>query len=42
MYRGSTFLLQKSVKIFEPLIEYVASQDCDVWGIDIDTYDEKI
>lgn len=38
MYRGSTFLLQKSVKVFEPLIKYIASKECDVWGIDIDGY----
>jgi len=43
MYRGSTFLLQKSVKIFEPLIKYIASDECDVWGIDVDEYtDENI
>src|SRR3989344_9310113 len=38
MYRGSTFLLQKSVKIFEPLIQYVASDECDVWSIDVNEY----
>ena len=27
MYRGSTFLLQKSVKIFEPLIKYITSDE---------------
>ena len=43
MYRGSTFLLQKSVKIFEPLIKYITSDECDVWGIDVDKYtDENI
>lgn len=43
MYRGSTFLLQKSVKIFENLIKYIASDECDVWGIDVDKYmDENI
>ena len=38
MYRGSTFLLQKSVKIYEPLIKYIASKECDVWDIDVDNY----
>lgn len=38
MYRGSTFLLQKSVKIFEQLIEYIASEECNVWGIDVNNY----
>src|SRR3989344_9441282 len=37
MYRGSTFLLQKSVKIFEPLIKYIAAE-CDVWDIDVNEY----
>ncbi len=38
MYRGSTFLLQKSVKVFESLIKYIASRECDVWSIDVDEY----
>lgn len=40
MYRGSADLLQKSVKIFEPLIKYIASKECDVWGVDVDSYTE--
>src|SRR3989338_740221 len=40
MYRGSANLLQKSVKIFEPLIKYIASEKCNVWGIDVDSYTE--
>lgn len=40
MYRGSTFVLQKSVRIFEPVMKYIASDECDVWGIDVDNYDE--
>jgi len=36
-------LLQKSVKIFEPLIKYITSDECDVWDIDVDEYtDENI
>jgi len=38
MYRGSTFLLQKSVKVFEPLIKYIASDECDAWDIDVNEY----
>ena len=41
MYRGSTFLLQKSVKVFEPLVKYIASGECDAWGIDVDNYTEE-
>jgi hypothetical protein len=40
MYRGSTFLLQKSLKVFEPLITYIGSDECDVWNIDVDNYEE--
>lgn len=38
MYRGSSLLLKKSVKIYEPLIKYIASKECDVWDIDVDKY----
>lgn len=41
MYRGSTFLLQKSVKVFEPLMTYVASKCDDIWNIDVDDYTEE-
>lgn len=41
MFRGSSFLLQKSVKHFEPTIRYIATLDKSVWGIDVDNYDEK-
>lgn len=41
MYRGSSFLLQKSVKHFEPVIQYISSLDKIVWEIDVDNYDEK-
>lgn len=40
MYRGSADILQKSVKIFEPVIKYIASKKCNVWGIDVDNYSE--
>lgn len=40
MYRGSAGLTQKSVKIFEPIIKYIASQE-DIWRIDADNYTES-
>lgn len=39
MYRGSSFLLQKSVKYLEPTIEYIADLDKSLWEIDVDKYD---
>ncbi|MBX3297288.1 MAG: hypothetical protein KF762_16420 [Acidobacteria bacterium] len=43
MFRGSSFLLQKSAKHFERTIEYVAALDRTVWEIDVDDYtDENI
>jgi hypothetical protein len=41
MFRGSSFLLQKSVKHFEPTIRYIATLDKSVWEIDADNYDEN-
>lgn len=41
MFRGSSFLLQKSVKHFEPTIQYIATLDKSVWDIDVDTYNEE-
>ncbi len=41
MFRGSSFLHQKSVKHFEPTIRYIATLDKSVWDIDADNYDEK-
>lgn len=38
MFRGSSFLLQKSAKHFERTVEYVANLDRSVWEIDVDTY----
>jgi hypothetical protein len=43
MMRGSSFLLSKSCKYFEPLVEYIAEIDKTIWNIDIDKYtDENI
>lgn len=41
MFRGSSFLLQKSIKHFEPTINYISTLDQSVWNIDVDTYHEK-
>lgn len=41
MFRGSSFLLQKSAKCFQPTIEYIADLDKDIWNIDVDSYTEK-
>lgn len=41
MFRGSSFLLQKSVKHFESTIRYIATLDSSVWEIDVDNYDEN-
>ncbi len=38
MFRGSSFLLQKSVRHFEPTIRYIATLDESVWQIDVDKY----
>lgn len=40
MLRGSSFLLQKSVKHLQPIIEYYSTLDKDIWEIDIDNYSE--
>jgi hypothetical protein len=40
MFRGSSFLLKKSVKHFQPTIQYIATLDNSVWDIDVDNYDE--
>ncbi len=43
MFRGSSFLLQKSVKSFEPTIRRISTLDKSVWNIDADNYtDENI
>ena len=41
MFRGSSFLIDKSSKHFEPIVEYIASLDRNVWEIDIDKLDEN-
>ena len=41
MLRGSSFLLNHSVKYYEPLVEYIASLDESVWDIDVQNYSDK-
>jgi hypothetical protein len=41
MLRGSSFLLQKSAKHYEPTIRYIATLDKSVWKIDVDTYTDE-
>jgi len=41
MFRGSSFLLKKSVTHFESTIRYIATLDKSVWEIDADNYNEK-
>ena len=41
MYRGSSFLLQHSVKHFQQIIEYINIQDKTVWEIDVDNYTKE-
>jgi hypothetical protein len=41
MLRGSSFLLNKSVKYYEPLIRFIAGLDYSVWDIDADKYSEE-
>jgi hypothetical protein len=40
MYRKS-FLKDKSVKIFQKTIQYIAKQDKSVWKIDVDSYNKE-
>lgn len=34
----NSFLLQKSIKFYEPLVEYIAEQENDFWKIDVSNY----
>lgn len=38
MLRGSSFLLTKSIRYYEPLVEYIANADKNLWNIDVDNY----
>lgn len=41
MLRGSSFLLNHSIKYYEPLIRYIASLDKSVWDIDVNNYSNE-
>lgn len=41
MFRGSTFLLEKSVKYFEDTIILITECDERIWSIDIDKYNDE-
>jgi len=41
MLRGSSFLLEKSVKFYEPLIIGISEFDTAIWDIDIDNYSNE-
>ncbi len=38
MYRGSSFLLKKSAKCFEPVIQKISTFNNNIWEIDVDKY----
>ncbi|MCG9875388.1 MAG: hypothetical protein MH321_11455 [Leptospiraceae bacterium] len=40
MLRGSSFLLEKSIKYYEPLIYNITKFDKKIWEIDVDNYKE--
>jgi hypothetical protein len=41
MLRASSFLLQRSIKFYEPLIEYISKADSSLWKIDASDYSEE-
>ncbi len=41
MLRGSSFLLERSVKHFEPTVRYISTLESSVWKIDVDKYDDR-
>jgi len=41
MFRGSSFLLQKSAKYFVKTIEYINSLEKHYWNIDVDSYNNE-
>lgn len=43
MLRGSSFLLEKSARFYQPMIENIAYADRRLWDLDVDIYtDENI
>jgi len=41
MFRGSTFLLEKSYKYFEDTIYLISKYDKRIWSIDLDAYNDE-
>lgn len=41
MLRGTSFLLEKSIKFYEPLIVNISKFDKRIWEIDVDNYTEE-
>jgi len=41
MFRGSSFLLEKSSKFFEPLIRTISLMDESIWNVDVDEYTDN-
>jgi len=41
MFRGSSFLVQKSAKYFEPTIHYISELDYSIGEIDVDNYTDR-
>lgn len=41
MFRGKSFLLQRSYKYFEPLIYEIANVPQEMWSIDVDKYTDN-
>lgn len=41
MLRGSSFLIEKSLKHYEGLVRAISEMEPELWEIDVDTYDEN-
>jgi len=41
MLRGSSFLLNRSLKYFESSIQYISTLERSVWNIDVDSYNDE-
>ncbi len=41
MLRGSSSLLRKSAKYYEPLVLYIAAADKTMWEVDVDSYSDE-
>ncbi len=41
MFRGAAFLLQKSIKVYEPVIKVISETDPALWKIDANCYSDE-